>query len=657
MEINMQNHESEGKILNFFELLQKHNIEIPIIQRDYAQGRIENSDILNKFLLALKNSIITKTEIKLDFIYGDIVNENFQPLDGQQRLTTLFLLHWYAARKYKKDDKSIIELLLRFSYETRISSREFCNALVNHIFNIPTIEKEISDTIIDSNWFVLSWKKDPTIQSMLNTIDCIHRHFYEINDLWHKLTSEKLISFYYVELKNMGLTDDLYIKMNARGRLLTPFENFKAGLQKVATEKKWNEGVDFQEGFSLKIDNIWTDYFWENFRKNNSIDSAHMRFITTVAMNIYKDIVTDDKLVFIQKSNDNSTYIAPSHFAKKFYDYLYKCYEIYSGLKGKEDNLKLEFPLWRHQPKKSILSDIVYEESGSSYTLKVLFHAQTEYLMRVSDFDKNAFSEWMRVIRNIISRGDATSSGERPDIIRSPQTFQGVVALVSELASGCNSIYEYLCNETIKSIFAQDQVKEEQVKARLIKKNPQLKELIWKVEDNELLRGRINFVLHCIDHNNGDAINEKLLSEIQIIFEKYFNKEEVPKGLRQAMLTINVNDKYEFYHYWWSSWDVIKATKRKFFPNYRELEYYIYSEYKEYFKKLILLLTKKDFQQIINEFSPPSTMPNWKTRLIKEKDLFNNRKTEYIAIPDDNSYCYLLKGQRPRDIDGSIKIE
>ena len=74
-------------------------IEIPIIQRDYAQGRDGGNvaRIRANFLDALHNALTTATPISLDFVYGDVVEGTLRPLDGQQRLTTLFLLHWYLA--------------------------------------------------------------------------------------------------------------------------------------------------------------------------------------------------------------------------------------------------------------------------------------------------------------------------------------------------------------------------------------------------------------------------------------------------------------------------------------------------------------------------------------------------------------------------------
>ena len=40
---------------SFIDLIQKYNIEIPLIQRDYAQGRESAKELRNNFLLTLFN--------------------------------------------------------------------------------------------------------------------------------------------------------------------------------------------------------------------------------------------------------------------------------------------------------------------------------------------------------------------------------------------------------------------------------------------------------------------------------------------------------------------------------------------------------------------------------------------------------------------------
>ena len=91
----------ETSFSNGQEAVQLKKIIIPIIQRDYAQGR-QNPDVnrvRDRFLDSLYDAV-TEEPIVLDFVYGDVdADGTMTPLDGQQRLTTLFLLHWYAARK------------------------------------------------------------------------------------------------------------------------------------------------------------------------------------------------------------------------------------------------------------------------------------------------------------------------------------------------------------------------------------------------------------------------------------------------------------------------------------------------------------------------------------------------------------------------------
>ena len=75
------------------EAVKLQKITIPIIQRDYAQGRRDPDidRVRSRFLDSLYRAV-SDEPITLDFVYGDI-DENgvMTPLDGQQRLTTLFL--------------------------------------------------------------------------------------------------------------------------------------------------------------------------------------------------------------------------------------------------------------------------------------------------------------------------------------------------------------------------------------------------------------------------------------------------------------------------------------------------------------------------------------------------------------------------------------
>ena len=653
-------------IYSFYELVEKYKVKIPIIQRDYAQGRERNTGICENFLKALKDNIVSNTTINLDFIYGNVEDDVFLPLDGQQRLTTLFLLHWYAFVK-EGSNQECKKILKRFSYETRLSSRRFCESLVESCTVLDDTYDSISNQILDSKWFFISWKYDSTIRAMLKTIDIIHSLFSDVDELWIALTDRKNVVFHLLILENFGLSDDLYIKMNARGRLLTAFENLKAEIQDKSTKENWEECRTEADKFSYKIDGEWTDFLWNKFKKNNSVDNAHMNFITTVVMiklatgQILKG---SERIDVIRRLNDNnSDRDLIKYINRDTFDYLYSAYSLYCDLCNSESLPKLSIDMWRHTPEENLLHQILMGYN-TSYTHKVLFYAQTEYLLKNKDINPQKYLEWMRVIRNIISRADLTPDGKRTDIVRSPEAFYGAINLISELANGCSDIYRFLKEKSVSSSFAREQVKEEMLKAKIISEKPEQKELIFKTEDNELLRGRITFALECANFvQSADEIDFELLSKVQVVFNTYFNKEldntnlEFDK-LRRSMLTISVAGKYQYYDYWWSYWYAGESDKRKLFPTYREIEYFIGKvEYKQYFKELVIKLISQTYDEIIENFEKPDNMENWQYRLIKEEKLLFNCSSKYIAIPSDRSYCYLLKGKRPIDTEGSKMIK
>ena len=281
---------------NFETVIKKYQIRIPIIQRDYAQGRTnpKTTEIRTNFLNSIYESLSEHKGLHLDFIYGSIQNGKFIPLDGQQRLTTLFLLYWYFGKKENKE----IGYLANFSYETRASSREFCSKLTKA--EIDFSSGYISHSIIDSSWFLAFWENDPTVRAMLTMIDAIHQKFEE----FHFYDNLNQITFNFFELKDFGLDDDLYIKMNARGKSLTEFENFKAKFEQFLEEVD----EDLKNEFSLKIDNDWTDIFWEYCVEDGSylVDEFIMNYIVYIAeMLHYKQAVEplDFKLDFRQMTN------------------------------------------------------------------------------------------------------------------------------------------------------------------------------------------------------------------------------------------------------------------------------------------------------------------------------------------------------------------
>ncbi len=257
----------------FLELIEKYRVEIPLLQRDYVQGRndAKTQALRDNFVSSLFDALEETKALELDFIYGPAENGVFIPLDGQQRLTTLFLLHWYIAKRENKCSSNF----KKFIYKVRTTTQEFLDALLNteqggklEISTPPLAE------IKDAAWYYSAWDVDPSIQGMMKMLDSIHsRYGTEKKELWGKL---ERIRFNLLNMEEFGLTDDLYMKMNARGVPLTDFENFKAWLEQAVT----NADLSLQENWKKKTDKDWCDLFFKFAGEN--MDDAYLRFFKTM---------------------------------------------------------------------------------------------------------------------------------------------------------------------------------------------------------------------------------------------------------------------------------------------------------------------------------------------------------------------------------------
>ena len=250
-------------------------VEIPLIQRDYAQGREDarTNAIRGTFLDALHDALTDDSPVGLDFIYGEVHDGTFEPLDGQQRLTTLFLLHWYLA--FRRGDLSDAQPWTKFTYATRPSARLFCERIVK--YPPPSdLTGPPSEWITDQSWYLHLWRFDPTIRAMLVTLDAIAERFADedAEELWARLTDDAkpAIWFQLLPIDEMGAAEDLYIKMNSRGKPLTEFEAFKAHLGQLVAE------TGAADDFGHKIDGAWTDLLWPYRGDNDIVDDEFMRY-------------------------------------------------------------------------------------------------------------------------------------------------------------------------------------------------------------------------------------------------------------------------------------------------------------------------------------------------------------------------------------------
>ena len=277
------------------ELLDKYSVVIPQLQRDYAQGRADAKELRERFLSQILRVLGGKGRLNLDFVYGydKALSPNhhpiFYPLDGQQRLTTLWLLHWYLLPSESLAEER--EWLLRFSYHTRSSSTRFCQLLVEYA-EVDSSRRDVA-AIKDQPWYRQSYNADATIAAMLGTLRTIEELVApeERVALWERLCHQRALTFDVIDIKGeeFRLTDELYIKMNARGKQLTSFECYKADLtralrkigeQDVPCSYK-GKPLSYADYFAFKVDNEWLDLFYHG--EIDGLDERMYGFIQNIA--------------------------------------------------------------------------------------------------------------------------------------------------------------------------------------------------------------------------------------------------------------------------------------------------------------------------------------------------------------------------------------
>ena len=419
-----------------YKLWDSFNVTIPQIQRDYAQGRVDVSSdvkfktIRSKLLDNLFNAIYSTSSepLILDYIYGAVNNECYEPIDGQQRLTTLFLLHWYFAvveKKLKKNHK----VLEKFSYKVRDTAREFCEGLVGvENEKLSFDNNKPSEVIVNTSWFHGVYNSDPTVRAMLVMLDAIHEKYQgrgKPSGGFDALLNGA-VQLYNMDFTGFTLADDLFIKMNARGKALTNFEKFKADAEKTLNGTFPNNEQEFID-WKEHIDNKWLQAFWKRFTDISDpvsrLESAEGLMFRTILFLLNCESSKHDGLKFAEHiGNDNIQFV---NYAA-----------LVPQLKKKEVFRFLFFTLDRFEELYNASKDLFLrlEKNKLQSDEKAELYARIRFSYKSNLTSESDCSEVYRIIRNLVN-------GQR-SVYHSQYLFQSTMSVT--LGDFLNSIESIL---------------------------------------------------------------------------------------------------------------------------------------------------------------------------------------------------------------------
>lgn len=339
--------------------------------------------------------------------------------------------------------------------------------------------------------------------------------------------------------------------MNARGKQLTNFENFKADLIGYAPDTDHpNEKLLDVEMASL-LDNEWTDIFWKEAceKKIYNVDAIYFEFLRRYFL---------DRLIATSNLKINDIQELP------LYEELYNGKKEYDGLKNYTEvltfetfqNLRKLFSHWND----SSISVSPYWEGNETFSFmpqyvikkfddkdipisfdittinlkeRAIFHAVVVYLEENDIYSEECFIDWIRFAWNIVENSNLSNE----------DAMIGAIKLFEELRSHSDSILQYLASEAkIQSNYATRQMEEERFKASLMTGHSSSAwiPLIHSAENYGFFRGNISCLLR---YDKKDYVSDiDCFKKKFSIAYKYFDnkgvKEQYAFQLTQALIKV-----------------------------------------------------------------------------------------------------------------------
>lgn len=552
-----------------FNQKQNHSLEIKI------NGIVETNVSVNQFLT--KEYERLKHHQKLGFIYAYHDKEyagKFFLIDGQQRLTTLFLLllNLYCDIPEKKETFRTFycnNSILKLDYKVREQSHDFLKLFVNEVI-------VGNDYRNSEKFYSTEYLKDATIVSLIRNYEVISHYLHNNSkkeDLLEYIEDFIEINYFDTHLSEQG--EQLYIYMNSRGEQLSFQEIVRAEMMKkigsavgkIELGKAWES---------------WQNYFWIHRGENENADSGFEEFLKwTVIIHIsandnaeienFTDKEKDYKRKelkeqFVRQFSDTSkqknaiiNYLS-SYVDADFLSQLFKVVSFVFSIKSKYLPLKKE---WLSTKSKVI--DYVTLLPVLNYCLKNNFDNDMAHIQQI---------ERMAMFLKNITYFEA--------IAKNPDTFVIDLIVVTNQLYGDRSdvtgILELIDVST--SIRTDNEIgKLRLLKNSLVEERIRWEHFFWDItlEDKfcEFLMGESSVLLKCIDIDATTSVEEKiqLLEQYKIIIKQViFNKKDTNK-LRRFLLSFydfslssgtgNGIDKYSLIGVG-NGWDVLREWREVF---------------------------------------------------------------------------------------------
>jgi uncharacterized protein with ParB-like and HNH nuclease domain len=287
MKINNTTFES-GQYYTLADIFSGENkIVIPDLQRDYCWGdkawdkdKKSHGELVSGFIENLIESFKERKDndmLTLGLIYGyEHPKHYIQLCDGQQRITTLFLLLGVLTRKTNEEFKKYLISNFELNhddkepylqYAIRESTLYFLSDLVCQYFL--KSDGIAVNQIKEQDWYFAEYDLDASIQSMIAAIKTIEKKLSETPDFNYVGFGNFIVNnlqMLYYDMGDRQHGEETFVVINTTGEPLTATENLKPillGNIKEEVRKKHSEEWEERE-----------DWFWNNRGEDITSDNG-----------------------------------------------------------------------------------------------------------------------------------------------------------------------------------------------------------------------------------------------------------------------------------------------------------------------------------------------------------------------------------------------
>ncbi|WP_313255005.1 DUF262 domain-containing protein [Empedobacter sp.] len=237
---------------------------------------VNGNNLTNNTILQHLQQVYTTLQFKqkMGFIYAYHDKQlpgQFFLIDGQQRITTFYLLLLVLYTKAeKKDAFSKLYYDNKFpkvDYKVRESAYEFMRLFIEDTLKGKDYKQ-------NKDFFEIEYTNDITVQNLRNNFDFLEKQLVAFsNDQLVDLIDfvENYVEFNYFDTQLSAQGERLYLYMNSRGYHLSHQEKLRANLiEKCSKEDKKEAGALWEE---------WQDFFFEYKFSNENADQGFELFL------------------------------------------------------------------------------------------------------------------------------------------------------------------------------------------------------------------------------------------------------------------------------------------------------------------------------------------------------------------------------------------